>query len=178
MLILVDENDRPCGVMPKLQAHEQGALHRAFSVFIFNSNGDLLLQKRADSKYHSPGLWTNTCCSHPAPGQATLEAARRRLFAEMGIGAELTYVLKFRYKSTFANRLTEHEIDHIFIGTSDEKPAINPEEVSGFTYMPVAAIVEDMTLFPEKYTSWFRIIWERFLPEVAAGSLHFLKQTL
>lgn len=175
MVILVDENDNPVGVMPKLQAHEQGALHRAFSVFIFNSNGELLLQKRADGKYHSPGLWTNTCCSHPAPGQDIAEAARDRLRFEMGIRAELKYILKFRYESAFDNRLTEHEIDHIFIGTSDDPPLIHLEEVSAFKYMSLADITDDMALSPEKYTSWFRIIWQRHLEKIAD---HSLKKTL
>lgn len=171
MVILVDENDTPVGIMPKLQAHEQGALHRAFSVFIFNSNGELLLQKRADCKYHSPGLWTNTCCSHPAPGQDITEAARGRLWLEMGIRADLKYILKFRYESAFDNRLTEHEIDHIFIGTSDDVPAIHPEEVSAFKYMPLADIARDIASFPEKYTSWFRIIWKHYLAEISGYPL-------
>lgn len=169
MVILVDENDRPIGTMPKLAAHEQGKLHRAFSIFLFNSDGKLLLQKRATGKYHSGGLWTNTCCSHPLPGQDTLEAAHIRLFLEMGIRAELTYLLKFKYKSAFANRLAEHEIDHIFLGTSDDRPAINPDEVSDYTYKSPAAIEQDLRLHPERYTTWFRIIWERFLTEI---SLH------
>lgn len=171
MVILVDENDTPVGCMPKLQAHEQGVLHRAFSVFIFNSNRELLLQKRADNKYHSPGLWTNTCCSHPAPGQDIAEAAHERVWFEMGIRAELRYILKFRYKSAFTNRLTEHEIDHIFIGTSDDTPVVHPEEVSEFKYMSLADIAEDIDIFPEKYTSWFRIIWQRYLGEISGYSL-------
>lgn len=171
MVILVDENDKPVGIMPKLQAHEQGALHRAFSVFIFNSDGELLLQKRADHKYHSPGLWTNTCCSHPAPGQDITEAARERLWFEMGIRAELSYVLKFRYKSAFANHLTEHEIDHIFIGTSDDRPTAHPEEVSAFKYMSLADIADDMESFPETYTTWFRIIWQRYLGKISEYAL-------
>lgn len=166
MVILVDETDRPRGVMPKLQAHEEGALHRAFSVFIFNSQGEMLLQKRADHKYHSPGLWTNTCCSHPAPGQDTLEAARERLGMEMGMQAELRYILKFRYKSELDGRLTEHEIDHLYIGRSDDRPVLNPEEASAFKYMSLPEIADDLRAFPEKYTAWFRIIWERFLDKI------------
>lgn len=171
MVILVDENDTPVGSMPKLQAHEQGALHRAFSVFIFNSNGELLLQKRADSKYHSPGLWTNTCCSHPAPGENITEAAHARLWFEMGIRAALKYILKFRYESAFSNRLTEHEIDHLFIGISDDAPVIHPEEVSEFKYRSLADIADDIDRFPEQYTTWFRIIWQRYLDEILDYSL-------
>lgn len=175
MVILVDDNDRPIGMMPKLAAHEQGKLHRAFSIFIFNSDGKLLLQKRAAHKYHSGGLWTNTCCSHPLPGQDTLEAAHIRLFLEMGIRAELTYLLKFTYKSAFDNRLAEHEIDHIFLGTSDDRPLINPDEVADYAYLSPAAIEEDLRRQPGHYTTWFRIIWERFLTEI---SLHSLKGTV
>lgn len=166
MVILVDETDKPQGVMPKLQAHEVGALHRAFSIFLFNSRGEMLLQKRADHKYHSPGLWTNTCCSHPSPGQDTLEAAHLRLGMEMGMQAELNYLLAFRYKSEVEGRLTEHEIDHIFIGVSDDEPVINLEEVSAFKYMSLDEIADDLGSFPEKYTAWFRIIWERFLDKI------------
>lgn len=175
MVILVDENDRPTGIMPKLQAHERGALHRAFSVFIFDSAGRLLLQKRAPGKYHSAGLWTNTCCSHPSPGEEISDAALDRLFLEMGLRAELTYLLKFKYKSAYSNRLTEHEIDHIFIGRSDDTPVINPEEVSDFKYMSVADIEEDLRMSPDKYTSWFRIICERFLADI---SFHTLKEVV
>lgn len=171
MVILVDENDQPTGIMPKLQAHERGALHRAFSIFIFDSAGRLLLQKRAAGKYHSGGLWTNTCCSHPAPGEDILDAALNRLFLEMGLKAKLTYLLKFTYKSAYSNRLTEHEIDHIFIGRSDERPVINPEEVSDFKYMSVPEIRRDIRLSPDKYTSWFRIICERFLADICFHTL-------
>lgn len=168
MVILVDENDSVIGTMPKLEAHQKARLHRAFSVFIFNSAGELLLQKRADGKYHSAGLWTNTCCSHPAPGQDTKESAHMRLLMEMGISSELEYILKFKYKSPFENGLTEHEIDHIFVGQTDDEPLINPDEVSEFRYMSLSDIREDIYRNPYNYTSWFRIISRDFLSQIFA----------
>lgn len=170
MVILVNENDLPIGRMHKLEAHEKGCLHRAFSVFIFNTQGECLLQKRAIHKYHSGGLWTNTCCSHPSPGQATLDAAHCRLQMEMGIDAPLKYVRKFMYRSPFENGLTEHEIDHIYIGYTDDQPTINPEEVSEYKYMPLNEILEDMKRHPQNYTTWFRIISANFLSELSVYS--------
>lgn len=166
MVILVDENDTAIGAMDKLEAHEKACLHRAFSVFIFNSDGKLLLQKRADSKYHSGGLWTNTCCSHPAPGQDTVEAAHQRLMMEMGMDTELEYVLKFKYRSAYENGLTEHEIDHVFIGHTDDIPDVNPEEVSAYKYVSLEDLQVDIDLHPEIYTTWFRIISKDFLPQI------------
>lgn len=168
MVILVDGNDEAIGAMPKLEAHEKACLHRAFSVFIFNSSGELLLQKRANCKYHSPGLWTNTCCSHPKPNQETHHAAKGRLFMEMGIVAELEFVLKFTYKSPYENGLTEHEIDHIFVGCTDDRPDINPEEVSEYKYMSIDEILTDVESNPEKYTTWFRIISQKFMSEIVS----------
>ena len=166
MVILVDENDNPIGTMPKMEAHEKAMLHRAFSVFILNANDEVLLQQRANDKYHSAGLWTNTCCSHPHPGEDTLGAARRRLKEEMGMEADLQFVFKFMYKAPFDNLLTEHEIDHVFIGKTDQLPVINPEEVASYKYMKPEDIKLDMEQNPQSYTVWFRIIFNEFYKEI------------
>ena len=171
MVILVDENDNPIGTMPKMEAHEKAMLHRAFSVFILNANDEVLLQQRAKDKYHSAGLWTNTCCSHPHPGEDTLGAARRRLKEEMGMEADLQFVFKFMYKAPFDNLLTEHEIDHVFIGKTDELPVINPEEVASYKYMKPEEIKLDMEQNPQSYTVWFRIIFNEFYKEIFTHTL-------
>ena len=171
MVILVDENDNPIGTMPKMEAHEKAMLHRAFSVFILNANDEVLLQQRAKDKYHSAGLWTNTCCSHPHPGEDTLGAARRRLKEEMGMEADLQFVFKFMYKAPFDNLLTEHEIDHVFIGKTDELPVINPEEVASYKYMKPEEIKLDMEQNPQSYTVWFRIIFNEFYKEIFTHKL-------
>ncbi len=167
MVILVDENDQITGTMEKIEAHTKGLLHRAFSVFLFNESGELLLQQRAHDKYHSGGLWTNTTCSHPYPGEETEQAAHRRLQEEMGMDTELEYLFKFHYKALFENGLTEHELDHVFIGRSDEFPVINLEEVADYRYADMDTIRMDMHYMPEKYTIWFRIIFERLFEEVS-----------
>ncbi|MFY1613044.1 isopentenyl-diphosphate Delta-isomerase [Macellibacteroides fermentans] len=171
MVILVDENDNPIGTMPKMEAHEKAMLHRAFSVFILNANDEVLLQQRANDKYHSAGLWTNTCCSHPHPGEDTLGAARRRLKEEMGMEADLQFVFKFMYKAPFDNLLTEHEIDHVFIGKTDQLPIINPEEVASYKYMKPEEIKLDMEQNPQSYTVWFRIIFNEFYKEIFTHKL-------
>ncbi|HML69825.1 MAG TPA: isopentenyl-diphosphate Delta-isomerase [Macellibacteroides fermentans] len=171
MVILVDENDNPVGTMPKMEAHEKAMLHRAFSVFILNANDEVLLQQRANDKYHSAGLWTNTCCSHPHPGEDTLGAARRRLKEEMGMEADLQFVFKFMYKAPFDNLLTEHEIDHVFIGKTDQLPIINPEEVASYKYMKPEEIKLDMEQNPQSYTVWFRIIFNEFYKEIFTHKL-------
>ncbi|MDD4433882.1 MAG: isopentenyl-diphosphate Delta-isomerase [Parabacteroides sp.] len=171
MVILVDENDNPVGTMPKMEAHEKAMLHRAFSVFILNANDEVLLQQRANDKYHSAGLWTNTCCSHPHPGEDTLGAARRRLKEEMGMEADLQFVFKFMYKAPFDNLLTEHEIDHVFIGKTDQLPVINPEEVASYKYMKPEEIKLDMEQNPQSYTVWFRIIFNEFYKEIFTHKL-------
>lgn len=171
MVILVDENDNPIGTMPKMEAHEKAMLHRAFSVFILNANDEVLLQQRANDKYHSAGLWTNTCCSHPHPGEDTLCAARRRLKEEMGMEADLQFVFKFMYKAPFDNLLTEHEIDHVFIGKTDQLPIINPEEVASYKYMKPEDIKLDMEQNPQSYTVWFRIIFNEFYKEIFTHKL-------
>ncbi len=156
-VILVNERDEPRGTMEKLEAHEKGELHRAFSVFIFNSKGELLLQQRALHKYHSGGLWTNTCCSHPRPGEETLAAAKRRLAEEMGLSATLEFKTAFVYKSEFENGLTEHEFDHVFTGSTDSSPIINPEEVAAYRWLSINEIKNQIAVNPGDYTTWFRI---------------------
>lgn len=160
-VILVDENDLPQGQMEKLEAHEKGVLHRAFSVFIFNSKNELLLQKRAQHKYHSGGLWTNTCCSHPRVGEDNLEAANRRLMEEMGIGSVLNYLFNFTYKVKFDDGLTEHELDHVFYGLCDDLPVINPEEVAAYRYLSLSDLKKDIELHPDRYTSWLKICLDK-----------------
>lgn len=160
-VILVDENDRELGAMDKMQAHVEGKLHRALSVFIFNSRGDWLLQKRAEGKYHSAGLWTNTCCSHPRPGEPTELAAHRRLSEEMGIGCRMKLLFTFQYKADVGNSLIEHELDHVFAGMSDLVPVLNPAEAQEWRYCTADEIAADLLAHPENYTQWFRIVFER-----------------
>jgi len=159
-VILVDEQDNQLGLMPKMEAHEKAVLHRAFSVFIFNSDGDLMLQQRAAHKYHSPLLWTNTCCSHQRDGESNIEAGKRRLLEEMGFSTELKEVFSFIYKAPFDNGLTEHELDHVMVGYFDGVPEVNPEEVASFKWMSLKAIKEDIELHPNLYTAWFKIIFK------------------
>lgn len=162
MLILIDENDLPIGQMAKMEAHEKGLLHRAFSVFIFNTQGMLLMQQRALGKYHSPRLWTNTCCSHPFPGEDVKAAAIRRLNQEMGITTELTFLFKMTYKHEFDNGLTEHEVDNVFVGYTNSLPIINKDEVNDYKYISPDELKSDMELNPEQYTPWFRIIMDDY----------------
>jgi isopentenyl-diphosphate delta-isomerase len=158
-VVLVDENDKKLGLMPKMEAHEKAVLHRAFSVFIFNKNGDLMLQQRAAHKYHSPLLWTNTCCSHQRDGEANLEAGKRRLFEEMGFNADLKEVFSFVYKAPFDNGLTEHELDHVMVGYFDNKPNINKDEVEAYKWMALEDVKTDIEKNPHIYTAWFKIIF-------------------
>ena len=162
LVILVDADDTPIGTMPKLEAHEKAVLHRAFSVFIMNDAGETLLQQRAASKYHSPLLWTNTCCSHQRVGESNTEAGRRRLNEEMGFEVPLVELFSFIYKAQFDNGLTEHELDHVMMGTYNGDPVVNPEEVADWKWMRPEAIREDIAMHPERYTIWFRIIFEKF----------------
>lgn len=161
LVILVDQDDRETGVMEKIQAHREALLHRAFSVFVFNSKGELMLQQRALGKYHSPGLWTNTCCSHPRPGEETEAAAHRRLHEEMGFDCTLTKIFHFTYIAPFDNNLTEHEVDHVFVGFSDTLPVINPEEVESYRFATLDDISVEMAENPELFTVWFQIAFER-----------------
>ena len=161
-VVLVDRNDNPIGLMSKLEAHEKGVLHRAFSVFILNKKGQLMLQRRALDKYHSPGLWTNTCCSHPRESEGTIEAGVRRLKEEMGFTTPLMPMFSFIYKSKFDNGLTEHEFDHVLLGYYDKQPFINKIEVSDWKWMSLDKIILEIKNKPEDFTVWFKIIFERF----------------
>ncbi|MEO7990495.1 MAG: isopentenyl-diphosphate Delta-isomerase [Chryseolinea sp.] len=157
-VILVDEFDNAIGTMEKLEAHQKGILHRAFSVLLFNSKGEILLQKRAIGKYHSGGLWTNTCCSHPLPGESMEEATRRKLIQEMGIDLKPEFAYKFIYKTNLDDNLIEHEYDHVFIGTHDGDPIINDEEVEDWKFTDLSSLRIDVKENPEAYTYWFRLI--------------------
>lgn len=160
-VILVDRNDQAVGTEEKIKAHELAMLHRAFSVFVFNKKGELMLQRRALSKYHSPGLWTNTCCSHPRPGEDTMDAAHRRLLEEMGFDCELDWKLSFIYKAPFDNGLTEHEFDHVFFGTYEYEPTINRGEVEEWKWIKMDNLLSDVKNNPADYTVWFRIALEK-----------------
>ncbi|MBD3583407.1 isopentenyl-diphosphate Delta-isomerase [Flavobacterium selenitireducens] len=161
-VILVNERDEQIGLMPKLEAHEKAVLHRAFSVFILNGKNELMLQQRASQKYHSPLLWTNTCCSHQRQGETNLEAGTRRLREEMGFETELRELFHFIYKAPFDNGLTEHELDHVMIGFYDGEPQVNPEEVESWKWMAIDDVKSDMERHPELYTIWTRIIFDEF----------------
>lgn len=161
-VVLVNEKDEAIGHMEKMEAHEKGLLHRAISVFIFNDKGEMLLQKRASHKYHSAGLWTNTCCSHPRPGESTQDAAQRRLMEEMGITATLLPKGHFIYKTEFGNGLTEYELDHLFVGNYNSNPVINHEEASEYCWKSVNEIKAHIQSSPGAYTTWFKIAIERF----------------
>ncbi|MCI2227853.1 isopentenyl-diphosphate Delta-isomerase [Polaribacter sp. MSW13] len=160
-VVLVDKNDNQLGLMPKMEAHERAVLHRAFSVFIFNKKGELMLQQRAAHKYHSPLLWTNTCCSHQRNGESNLDAGKRRLQEEMGFTTDLKEVFSFVYKAPFDNGLTEHELDHVMIGYFDESPILNKEEVEDFKWMLLEDVKLDMEKNPSVYTEWFKIIFDK-----------------
>ncbi len=165
-VILVNEKDEPIGLMPKMEAHEKGLLHRAFSVFVFNDKNELMLQQRALSKYHSPGLWTNTCCSHQREGESNIEAGKRRLQEEMGFTTDIKDTMAFIYKAPFDNGLTEHEFDHILVGNFNNLPDLNPEEVSAWKWMKLEEVQKDMKNHPERYTEWFKIIFDKYYQSI------------
>jgi isopentenyl-diphosphate delta-isomerase len=167
-VILVNEKDEPIGLMPKMEAHEKAVLHRAFSVFVLNSKNEIMLQQRAHHKYHSPLLWTNTCCSHQREGETNIQAGSRRLFEEMGFQTEFKELFHFIYKAPFDNGLTEHELDHVMIGYYNDAPRINTEEVEDWKWMPIEAVKNDMQHNPDVYTIWFKIIFDKFY--------HFLEE--
>lgn len=169
LLILVDEKDNQIGTLDKLTVHQTGRLHRAFSVFLFNSNNELLLQQRADDKYHSPGLWSNTCCSHPTNGEQTDDAVSRRLKEELNIECHSSFVFSFIYKTQFTNGLTEHEYDHVYFGKCDATPIPNPREVKDWKYITLQDLHEDILENPDNYTEWLKIC----LPKVMQ---HFVDQ--
>lgn len=161
-VILVNEKDQEIGLMPKLEAHQKAVLHRAFSVFIFNSENELMLQQRASNKYHSPNLWTNTCCSHQRSGESNIQAGTRRLYEEMGFTTSLKEITSFIYKAPFDNGLTEHELDHIMVGYYNEDPVINSDEVEDWKWMKIEDVKKDILLNPNIYTAWFKIIFKNF----------------
>ena len=161
-VILVDNNDNQIGLMPKLEAHEKGVLHRAFSVFIFNNDGELMLQRRALTKYHSPGLWTNTCCSHQRDGETNIISGKRRLNEEMGFDTELFEKTSFIYKAKFDNGLTDHEVDHVLVGSYNHSPLINSTEGDSGKWMSMENIKKDIKDHPDYYTAWFKIIFEKY----------------
>jgi isopentenyl-diphosphate delta-isomerase len=168
-VILVDENDNETGYLDKLEAHQKGVLHRAFSVLIFNSAGELLLQKRAEGKYHSAGLWTNTCCSHPKPNERMVDAVQRRLKEEMGIECDTNFAYKFIYRAALDHNLIEHELDYVFIGICDNEPVMNSHEVSDWRFVSLAEIRKDFVQNPAAYTFWFKEIlnhpqFESYIP--------------
>ncbi|TCC89171.1 isopentenyl-diphosphate Delta-isomerase [Pedobacter frigiditerrae] len=168
-VILVDKYDNEIGLMPKMQAHIEGELHRAFSIFIFNSKGQLLLQQRAFGKYHSGGKWTNTCCSHPRLGESNLAAAHRRLKEEMGMSCELSYGFNFIYKASVNEGILEHEFDHVYFGISDDLPEINTEEVSDYKYLAIEDLAQDLSHKPDSYTEWLKICFNKvieFYPQI------------
>ena len=161
-VILVNENDEQIGLMSKMEAHQKAVLHRAFSVFIFNDAHELMLQQRATSKYHSPGLWTNTCCSHQRDGVSNLEAGIRRLNEEMGFVCKLSEATSFIYKASFDNGLTEHEFDHVLVGSYNHSPMINSNEVDSWKWMSIENVKKDIKDYPNNYTAWFKIIFEKY----------------
>ena len=161
-VVVVSENDEILGLMEKMEAHENGILHRAFSVFLFNDKGEMLLQKRASGKYHSPNQWTNAVCSHPKIDETYLEGAQRRLNEELGITANLTEKFSFIYKADVGQNLWEHELDHVFTGNYEGNFALNEEEVSEVRYISMQQLDEEMNANPEKFTEWFKIILKEY----------------
>jgi len=162
-VVLVNTADIEVGTAPKLQAHRTGALHRAISVFVFDSGGKMLLQRRAEGKYHSGGLWSNTCCSHPRPGESVAAAARRRLREEMGMDCELEPSFTFVYRADLDGGLTEHELDHVFVGTTDDSPEPDPDEVGGWRWAEPREVAQEMETAPERFTAWFPIAFRALL---------------
>ncbi|MEO5891624.1 MAG: isopentenyl-diphosphate Delta-isomerase [Ferruginibacter sp.] len=160
-VILVDELDQPIGTMEKMEVHQKALLHRAFSIFIFNAKGEMLLQKRAANKYHSAGLWTNACCSHPRPGADILQAAKERLQEEMGFSTSLKKAFDFIYKAPYDNGLTEYEFDHVFVGNYAGEIKPNPDEVADYCFKTLAEIKESLQLHAHKYTAWFKIAFPK-----------------
>ena len=160
-VILVDEHDLPLGAMEKLEAHRRARLHRAFSVFVFNDRQEMLLQQRAGGKYHSGGLWSNACCSHPAPGQDLVSAAQKRLQEEMGFTTPLQKAFCFTYRADMGNGLTEHEFDHVLVGRYSGELLPNPDEVSDYCYKSMEEIRRSLSDHPDRYTAWFKIAFPR-----------------
>lgn len=167
-VVLVNEKDEQIGLMPKMEAHVKAKLHRAFSVFVYNDQGEMMLQQRALSKYHSPGLWTNTCCSHQRDGESNISAGKRRLMEEMGFTTDLEETISFIYKAPFDNGLTEHEFDHILVGSYDGEPNINPEEVADWKWSGVEEVKNEIADHPELFTEWFKVIFKEHYKVVSS----------
>jgi len=165
-VILVDENDLPIGEMDKLEAHQKNCLHRAFSIILWNDKNQMLIHQRAEGKYHSAGLWTNTCCSHPRPEELTLAAAHRRLHEEMGIATELKHAFYFVYQTDLENNLAEHELDHVFLGKFDGIPNVNPEEAQDFRWVSLEDVRSEIQTNPNQFTYWFTYIIEHFTEKI------------
>ena len=161
-VVLVDSRNKQIGLMPKMEAHLKGVLHRAFSVIIFNNQGEILLQKRASSKYHTPNLWSNTCCSHQRDGENNISAGKRRLYEEMGFVTELYEFDSFIYKVGFSNGLIEHEFDHIMVGVYNDSPNVNPLEVDDWRWVKMDELLTDIAINPHLYTAWFKIIINKY----------------
>ncbi len=166
LVVLVDEQDKEVGTMEKLEAHREGRLHRAISVFVFNNKRELLLQRRASGKYHSPGLWTNTCCTHPRPGESPRDAAQRRLEEEMQLTCKLHRKFSFIYKAALDNGLTEHEFDYVFVGHTDAKPKPDADEVGEWRYMNVDELDKALKANPAQFTEWFKICYDQYFFEL------------
>ncbi|MEN9421865.1 MAG: Isopentenyl-diphosphate Delta-isomerase 2 [Bacteroidota bacterium] len=169
-VVLVDEQDQEIGQMEKMEAHRLGLLHRAFSILLFNSKGELLLQQRAAHKYHSPLLWTNTCCSHQRPGETTLIAAERRLREEMGMSAPMQTAFSFLYKANLDQGLSEHELDHVVFGYTNQDPIINPEEVQSFQWITIDQLSQQLKNNPQTLTVWFQILLEQHLEKITKAA--------
>ena len=177
-LVLVDRNDNAIGLAEKLHVHRNGSLHRALSIFVFDSSGNLLLQQRAQTKYHSGNLWSNTCCGHPRPGESSQDAAHRRLTEEMGFDCELREVFSFIYHAKLDETFFEHEFDHVFIGRFDDAPVPNPEEVRDWKWISIPDLLKDIETTPDKYTYWLKISLKEcvpFLDSVQTHDLHHLE---
>lgn len=175
-VVLVDESDRPIGIAEKQKAHLDGVLHRAFSIFVFNASGQLLLQRRARHKYHSAGLWSNSCCGHPGPGEALEEAARRRLHEEMGFECKLMKAFQFRYRAVMPNGLIEHEVDHVFLGVFNGTPRPNPEEADGWRRSTLADLALQLGHTPEAFTYWLHHSFGLLVDHVRVDPLSIVQQ--
>ena len=169
-VVLVNEQDQDIGQLEKIEAHELGLLHRAFSVLLFNDRGELLLQQRAAHKYHSPLLWTNTCCSHQRPNETTLMAAERRLKEEMGMSAPMQTAFKFQYKAALDQGLTEHELDHVLFGYTNQDPNINPEEVAAFRWVSMDQLLQELQSKRDSFTIWFQILLDQHLEKITKAA--------
>lgn len=175
-VVLVDSQDRELGTLGKARAHAEGRLHRAISVFVLNGRGEMLLQRRADGKYHSPGLWTNACCSHPRPGEPAPDAARRRLREEMGIDCPVSPSFSFIYRADVGGGLVEHEYDHVFLARYDGDPVPDTDEVGGWRWIPLEALRGEVAASPERFTTWFRLVlarpdWDERLDALRAAAV-------